>query len=42
MSEELWNQLKNRCDACQNCSLGKTRTNLVFGVGNQQADLMFV
>ena len=42
MSEELWNQLKERCQACQNCSLGKTRTNLVFGVGNPQADLMFV
>ena len=42
MSEEMWNQLKERCQACQNCSLGKTRTNLVFGVGNQQAELMFV
>ena len=42
MSEELWSQLKNRCASCQNCSLGRTRTNLVFGVGNQNADLMFV
>lgn len=42
MSEELWNQLKERCESCQNCSLGRTRTNLVFGVGNQHADLMFV
>ena len=42
MSEELWSQLKNRCMSCQNCSLGRTRTNLVFGVGNQNADLMFV
>ena len=42
MSEELWNQLKERCESCQNCSLGRTRTNLVFGVGNQHADLMLV
>lgn len=42
MSEELWSQLKSRCETCQNCSLGKTRTNLVFGVGNPNADLMFV
>ena len=25
-----------------NCSLGKTRTHFVFGVGNENADLMFV
>ncbi len=28
--------------ACQKCPLGKTRTNFVFGVGNEQADIMFV
>lgn len=27
---------------CQQCSLGKTRTNLVFGVGSEDADLMFI
>ncbi len=27
---------------CQRCKLGGGRTNLVFGVGNPQADLMFV
>ena len=42
MSEQAWNELNDRCKACQNCPLGKTRTNLVFGVGNRQADLMFV
>ena len=42
MSEEMLNQLRNRCRSCQNCSLGKTRTNLVFGVGNPQASLRFV
>ena len=42
MSEQAWDELIDRCKACQNCPLGKTRTNLVFGVGNRQADLMFV
>lgn len=27
---------------CQKCSLGKTRTNFVFGVGNPDATLMFI
>ena len=27
---------------CQNCPLGATRTNFVFGVGNPQADIVFV
>lgn len=27
---------------CQNCKLGRTRTNLVFGAGNPKAELMFV
>ncbi len=27
---------------CMNCSLGNTRTKFVFGVGNPDADLMFV
>lgn len=41
MSTEL-EQLKARCNECHNCPLGDTRTNLVFGVGNPNADLMFV
>lgn len=35
-------QLAERIADCQRCSLGKTRTNLVFGVGNAESDLMFV
>ena len=42
MSQELWNQLEAACRDCHNCALGKTRTNLVFGTGNREADLMFV
>ena len=35
-------ELRQECRSCMKCSLGKTRTNLVFGVGNEQAKLMFV
>lgn len=42
MSESLWNDLVTRCEACQKCSLWKTRTHTVFGVGDRRSDLMFV
>ena len=35
-------ELRSACQACAKCELGKTRTNLVFGVGNEHAKLMFV
>ncbi len=35
-------ELAAHCAACQKCELGQTRTNLVFGVGNPNADLLFV
>ncbi len=35
-------ELRRECENCQKCPLGATRTNLVFGVGNENADLMFV
>lgn len=35
-------ELRHECEGCQKCPLGATRTNLVFGVGNENADLMFV
>ena len=34
--------LEKSCQTCQKCALGASRTNLVFGVGNPNADLMFV
>ena len=34
--------LEAQCQSCQNCPLGKTRTNLVFGVGAPNAKVMFV
>lgn len=34
--------LARRIKDCQKCKLGRTRTNLVFGVGNPKAEPMFV
>ena len=39
---EQWQQLYNECKSCTACELHKTRTNCVFGVGNETADLLFV
>jgi uracil-DNA glycosylase len=35
-------ELKTTICECQKCRLGKTRTQAVFGVGNPNADLMFI
>ncbi len=37
-----WEPLKKDCMSCMRCPLGETRTNLVFGVGNENAEVMFV
>ena len=37
-----WNELKNDCYGCNKCELGATRTNLVFGVGNENAEVLFI
>ncbi len=37
-----WKDLKSTCAACTRCGLCQTRHNVVFGVGNEQADVMFV
>lgn len=37
-----WADLESRCDSCRSCPLWESRTNLVFGVGDRTADLMFV
>ncbi|WMJ78216.1 MULTISPECIES: uracil-DNA glycosylase [unclassified Sedimentibacter] len=36
------NELKKYCYKCHKCRLSETRTNVVFGEGNEQADIMFV
>ncbi len=37
-----WDALKAACAECEKCELCKTRTNCVFGVGNENADILFV
>lgn len=37
-----WSTLKEACQQCNKCQLCQTRTNVVFGVGNQEADVMFI
>ena len=40
--EDSWVKLKGDCADCRNCQLCETRHNLVFGVGNEQAEVMFI
>ncbi len=39
---DTWEKLKHDCKNCRACSLGDTRHNLVFGVGNEQAEVMLI
>ena len=39
---DRYEQLKAECEKCEKCGLCKTRTNLVFGVGVTDAEVMFV
>jgi len=41
-NEGAWQTLENECRQCMECELGATRTNLVFGVGNPQAEVLFI
>ncbi len=35
-------ELRSVCLNCNKCRLGETRTNLVFGVGTEKAEVMFI
>ena len=37
-----WEELKQECLSCRRCGLCETRTNVVFGVGNPEAEVMFI
>ena len=39
---ESWEALRADCLPCRACPLAETRTNLVFGVGSEQAEVLFV
>lgn len=39
---DAWTQLKEACLQCTRCGLAEGRTNVVFGIGNQNADIMFI
>ncbi len=39
---DTWEALRADCANCMRCELGRTRHNLVFGVGNEHADVMFI
>ncbi len=42
MKYENFEELKLACESCEKCKLCTTRTNVVFGVGNENADILFV
>lgn len=37
-----WTTLQQQCAACRACALCETRTNVVFGVGNPEAEVLFI
>ena len=37
-----WEELTRSCMSCTNCGLCRQRRNVVFGVGNKNADILFV
>ena len=39
---DSWEQLKKECGACRACPLAEGRTNLVFGVGREDEEVLFI
>ena len=37
-----WQTLEKEVGDCHKCALAKTRTNVVFGVGNREAEILFI
>jgi uracil-DNA glycosylase family 4 len=37
-----WDELDGACQSCKKCALYETRTNVVLGVGNRNAEILFV
>lgn len=38
----LWENLQNECLQCRACALADTRKNVVFGMGNTEAEVLFI
>jgi uracil-DNA glycosylase family 4 len=39
---DAWDRLREECLQCKRCALAKTRTNVVFGVGSKNAEVLFI
>lgn len=39
---KTWEELYEDCAKCERCELHRTRNNCVFGVGDRNADIMFI
>ena len=39
---DTWEALEHECKNCRECSLWETRTNVVFGIGSQNAEVLFI
>lgn len=39
---ESWEELEIECKRCEKCGLASTRTNVVFGSGNKNAEVLFI
>lgn len=37
-----WDALETECLSCRKCALADTRTNVVFGVGSREAEVLFI
>ena len=37
-----WQELEQTCASCRKCALCEERTNVVFGVGNREAEILFI
>lgn len=37
-----WEELRQECCSCQRCALSETRKQVVFGTGNQNAEVLFI
>ena len=39
---QTWDELEAACRECTKCALHETRSNVVFGIGNRAADILFI